>query len=70
MSKVNEFRCYSPFYDRTITRVSMADANGSEFFVIVPLDGGKAYRNARKRAIEAISAAIETRQEPGEVRVS
>jgi hypothetical protein len=62
----SEFRCYSPLHDCEISRVSMTNDRGQEFFIEVPGDG-KAYREAKRQALEDLAAAIETGHEPGRV---
>lgn len=64
-----EFFFYSPFLDSEACRLSVYDARGSEFFMIVPVEDGKAWRPARKQALEDIETAIEAGLQPGEVRV-
>lgn len=47
----------------------MADERCREFFMIIPVESGRAYREARLAAIEAIETAIAIGCEPGEVRM-
>ncbi len=51
-----------------IARVSMVDANGDEFFCIIRNEGGKAYREVRERALDAIEDAIAENLPAGEVQ--
>ena len=61
---------WSPMLGCEAERISMVDARGQEFFMIIPADTpGKALREARAKAIEAITAAIETGLSAGEVRL-
>lgn len=71
MSKVySEFRFYSPIYDSECIRLSVPDANGHEFFAIVPDPGlGKSLRDLRDKALDAIEAAIDAGLSPGQVRL-
>lgn len=69
MSIYQEFRFYSVFLDCEAVRLSMTDRNGGEFFMIVPAGDGKKYVEERSRALDAISFAIVSGREPGEVRV-
>lgn len=62
-------RFWSPTTGDWCWRVSMPDAHCRELFVIID-DGTGQQRRARKAAaIEAIQAAIERGDQPGEVRV-
>lgn len=61
-----EFRCYSPLTDCEVSRISMADERGGEFWMEVTGEG-KAYRQAKEQALEDISEAIEIGLEPGKV---
>lgn len=63
-----EFVSYSPFHDAEMARISMCDSLGQEYWMMIPVQSGKAYREARNTAIEAIVTAIESNQAPGEVR--
>jgi hypothetical protein len=46
----------------------MVDANGDEFFCIIRNEGGKAYREVRERALDAIEDAIAENLPAGEVQ--
>lgn len=61
----SEFRHWSVLYDKEMVRVSMA--HKGEYFVMVPADEGRRYRERRDRALEMIQAAITAGLEPGEV---
>jgi len=51
-------------------RLSVADDHGREFFMLVPRPtGGRAWRDERDEMLQAIEAAIERGDEPGEVKV-
>ena len=52
-----------------VARISMTDDRGGEFFVHISAETrGRAFRDEKDRAIEAIMTAIEAGLEPGEVR--
>lgn len=46
----------------------MCDRHWQEFFMLIPCEDGRQYREARATAVEAIYTAIEQGCEPGEVR--
>ena len=62
-------RGYSPIRDRDEARIVMFDERGSEFFVIVPDEGGSRYRAHRDRALDMIQTAMRQGCAPGEVRM-
>lgn len=62
----SEFRCYSPLKDCLVSRVSMADSHGMEFWTEV-MGEGKAYREAKAQALEDLAEAIEMGLQPGKV---
>jgi hypothetical protein len=62
----SEFRTYSPMSDSVISRISMADARGQEFWVEVPGEG-REYRKAKAEALADIMEAIDTGLAPGKV---
>lgn len=67
MSTYQEMRFYSPVVGAPVTRLSMADARGQEYFATIPRNvSGKTYREAREKALDAIMEAMDER-EPGEV---
>ena len=64
----SEIRFYCPFRDANMTRIYAFDAKGGEFWQAIPTaPGGRARREARERALDAIEMAIEQGCEPGEV---
>lgn len=68
MSAYQEFRFYSPTIGAPVTRLSMADERGREYFATIPRNvTGKTYRRNKELALSAIMDAM-TEQEPGEVR--
>ena len=62
----SEFRTYSPIRDCLVSRISMADSRGLEFWMEV-VGEGKSYRHDKAKAIDQIMEAIERGREPGEV---
>jgi hypothetical protein len=65
--RYRQYRYWSIFHDAYMARLSMWDAHGAEFFTVIPWDkGGKAFREARAQALEALGGAIEGGQPPGE----
>jgi hypothetical protein len=62
------FRFYSPEMDTAAVRLSMADSRGREYYAILPGGSGKGWRERRDTALDAIEAAIEAGEEPGEVQ--
>jgi hypothetical protein len=66
MRVYSEFRCYSPTHDAMVSRVSMPDDRGDEFYVEV-LGEGKDYRKAKAQALDDLIEAIEMGLPPGKV---
>ena len=67
--RVSEYRYWSPVHGAEVSRVSMFNASGHEFWMELPCEDGRAYRAALRDAAEAIDQAINEGLEPGEVRV-
>lgn len=67
--RVSEYRYWSPTHGCDISRVSMFNAAGHEFWMELPCEDGRAYRAALRDAAESIDQAIREGLEPGEVRV-
>ena len=67
--RVSEYRYWSPVHGVEISRVSMFNALGHEFWMELACEDGRAYRAALREAAEAIDQAIHEGLEPGEVRV-
>jgi hypothetical protein len=65
---VNEFTAYSPTFDCELTRLSMTDELGQEFFTLLPRAEGSKWRKLRAEALEVLSEAIESGLAPGEIR--
>lgn len=67
--RCTEYRCFSPVAGEDVVRLSVFDAHGAEFFVIVPEDGGgRRWREARRDALDLIDLAMRQGLPPGEVR--
>jgi hypothetical protein len=67
--RVSEFRYWSPVLGCDAVRMSCFDGLGGEFFIIIPADDeGRAFREARQFAAEAIHEAMSLGLQPGEVR--
>jgi hypothetical protein len=64
----HEFDFWSPMLGCDATRISLTNANGSEFFAIVSRDDERAFSKLKREAIEKITEAMEAGCEPGEVR--
>jgi hypothetical protein len=69
VSTYSEFRFWSPMMNCEAARLSMWDKNGGEFFVHVPTDEGRRWRERRNRALDVIQQAITDGLQPGEVIV-
>lgn len=63
------FTFWSIMTDREMVRLSMPDNHGREFFMIIPHEPGKHYREARDEALDAIMEAMSLGCDPGEVRI-
>lgn len=66
----HEFRSYSPVHDAEMIRISVFDARGAEYFILIPAADGRRYRERRDEALEDIDTAIAQKCEPGQVVVS
>ena len=65
-----EHIAYSPIEDKNISRISVANDRGHEYFMLIPCEGGKAYREARLTALECLVEAIQMGLPPGQVRIN
>ena len=63
----HEFHHYSVIHDCDAVRLSVFDPQGSEFYMILPIDTAAGYRRTRQDALEIISEAIAMHLDPGEV---
>lgn len=64
-----EFRFYDGMNDRQAVRLSVASPRGGEFFMILPRENGRRWRERRTEALGFIAEAIERGLNPGEVVV-
>lgn len=64
----HEYRSYSPLHDAEMVRLSVFDARGAEYFMM--LAAGRKYRDRRLQALDDIDYAIQRGMQPGEVRVT
>lgn len=64
---ISEFVQWSPVLGEDTARISTANENGQEYFILIPFGYGKAYRELRSKAAYATLDAIENGQAPGEV---
>lgn len=62
----SEIRLYSPIKDCLVSRLSMADTRGGEFWMEIEGEG-KAYRKAKAAALEDLTEAITMGLQPGKV---
>jgi hypothetical protein len=65
---LSEFSYWSPTHGAEVTRLSMADDRGQEFYAFVPAIEGSPSRRVRERATDALQQAIERGLKPGEIR--
>jgi hypothetical protein len=63
------FRYWSPTHGAWVVRLALADENGAEYYMILPSERGRAWRQVRDEAVETIMQAIHEGLPPGEVRV-
>lgn len=64
-----ELTTYSPVIDGPITRLSMTNERGHEYFALIPRKAPKLWRKHKETALDQIAEAIETAAEPGEVAI-
>ena len=69
MRRFSEYTQWSPIFDCEVTRLSVFDGNGSEYFFMIPRENARRYRDRRDEALEAIDVAITEGLPPGEVRL-
>lgn len=65
-----ESRGYSPLVDAVMVRLTVFDKPGREFFMMLPSENGRRWRERRTEALDAIQSAIAQGLEPGEVKVA
>ena len=69
MAVYQQLRSWSPTRGGYVWRISMPDAHFKELYMIIDDGSGKERRARRAAALEAIQAAVERGDDPGEVRV-
>lgn len=57
-------------HDRKVSRLSICDDRGSEFYVEMPLDRSKGWRDRRNDTLDLIEDAIDRGDQPGEVKIA
>lgn len=63
----NCFRYWSPVLGQWAARISKWDKDGSEFYCIIPYDGGCVWRKEKEKTLLLIDEAIKMGLKPGEV---
>lgn len=67
--RLSEYRYWSPILGMEALRLSYFNKHGREYFCIVPAEDGKALRELRQKAAERFYDAVESGQDPGEVKL-
>lgn len=67
MTAYHELLYYDITLDENVGRLSMFNAQGDEFFMVVPRKPGKSWREERAKALDAIEEAIAHDLQPGMV---
>lgn len=68
MSSYREFRFFSLALDAEAARLSLTDARGREYWTVVAVEDGRAWRERRNAALDELDAAIGRGDPPGELR--
>ena len=66
MAEYQEFSFYSATLGGNASRLSICDNQGHEFFVTIPRETGKKYRDRKAKALALVMDAIERGDQPGE----
>lgn len=66
--RYRELKFWDGMNDRKAVRLSVADERGGEFYMILPRENGRKWRERRDEALGIISEAMSLGLEPGEVR--
>jgi hypothetical protein len=64
-----DVRSYSAIHDSEVSRLSMTNDRGEEYFAIVPVEDGKRWRERRDAVLTALDDAILAGATPGEIRI-
>ena len=67
-ASISEFSYWSTTHGAEVTRLSMADDLGQEYFSFIPSIEGETARRLREKATSKLEQAIERGMSPGEVR--
>lgn len=70
MTRYREFRFYDGMQDRDAVRLSVGDGQTGEFYMILPRERGRRWRERRDEALGYIEQAMQEGCEPGEVVVT
>lgn len=63
----NEHTRYSAIHDCEVTRLSLCDDRGGEFFCLIPRDGrAKKWRAVRDKVLEDLQSEIQAGSQPGQ----
>lgn len=68
-----EYKFYSPEWDGQFVRISTTNpdhvgrTNPGEYFMLLPWNHGRKWREQRLKALEAIAEAVQAGYDPGEV---
>jgi hypothetical protein len=64
----SEFRSYSPIYDSEISRISLGDGRGGEWFIVIPIPtASRDYRDSRERALDMLYRAYDLGRLPADL---
>jgi hypothetical protein len=67
-ASLSSFAFWSPTHGAEVTRFSMADDLGQEFYAFTPSTEGSVARRLREKAASKLEEAIGRGCEPGEIR--
>lgn len=62
---LSEFTAYNPIYDAEITRLSLTNDEGLEYYALLRRENGKAWRERRAKAIDQMLDAMTPVSEGG-----
>lgn len=67
--RLSEYRYWSPILGTEALRLSYYNNRGHEYYCIVSAEDGKSLRELRQRAAERFYDAVQSGQDPGEVKL-
>ena len=67
-ASITSFSYWSTTHGAEVTRLSMADDVGQEYFAFIPSTEGAAARRLREKAASKLEEAIDHGLPPGEIR--